>query len=455
MTNSLMTEASLAVEPLGSDDAPLTYVLLDVGAWEALSEGPSSIEAVLATTDLDAAHWLAEGLPRPTVVAAIRPEGMALCELGSAVDGEGGAARSVAASGFCSLSGVLDPSFVERLTPTDDDLAETIVDALGALTGRSWDAAARAGSRGKLSAWSCSSPTGDAAIVLSDGSELRPWRPCLPDKVAGMVPQALDSWEDAAAASFWSGRTDEAVMLTEYARRKTAGTARLKRVAMDALVSAEGLPGKLRDVSVSGDEMTIKVGRRTYWFDVDRDADGWVTGVRFSRPASREGEVAFVKEAISAAFKEASFKQALEDACSEAKPKLAMLDYVLQHPGPTGHPRRRTRLIEPYSYRRKSSTKRRYCYGWNVEEGGIRSYIVDNVKGARKTDRTFRPRFLVEIGAGRRLRAGIAQVVRKDLPATVSAAAVRRGHERFELAGGRGKIIRRLGHSVSTSKKKK
>jgi hypothetical protein len=55
----------------------------------------------------------------------------------------------------------------------------------------------------------------------------------------------------------------------------------------------------------------------------------------------------------------------------------------------------RTRLVEPYSYRR-SRAGDLLLYGWNVTEGGVRAYRADRITGVRVTDRPFAPRYAVE-----------------------------------------------------------
>jgi predicted nucleotidyltransferase component of viral defense system len=55
----------------------------------------------------------------------------------------------------------------------------------------------------------------------------------------------------------------------------------------------------------------------------------------------------------------------------------------------------RTRLVEPYSYRRSQPGDLLF-FGWNVPEGGIRAYRADRIAGVRVTNRPFAPRFRVE-----------------------------------------------------------
>jgi hypothetical protein len=55
----------------------------------------------------------------------------------------------------------------------------------------------------------------------------------------------------------------------------------------------------------------------------------------------------------------------------------------------------RTRLVEPYSFRRSQPGDLLF-FGWNVPEGGIRAYRADRIAGVRVTNRPFAPRFAVE-----------------------------------------------------------
>jgi len=55
----------------------------------------------------------------------------------------------------------------------------------------------------------------------------------------------------------------------------------------------------------------------------------------------------------------------------------------------------RTRLVEPYSFRRSRQGALLF-FAWNVPEGGIRTYRADRIAGARVTNRPFAPRFAVE-----------------------------------------------------------
>jgi len=234
-------------------------------------------------------------------------------------------------------------------------------------------------------------------------------------------------------------------ILTETLRPKMAASLRLKKLVTDFLTRDPEITGKVKEVRVSGDKLTAKVGRRTYIFEIERDSNGWVMNVKFVWPKHRRQETAKIEKKINKAFSDAQFAQVLVDACAEKTPKLVMLDYVrIDNNG------RRTRLVEPYSYRTKASTGRTYFYGWNVEEGGIRSYITDRIQGARKTDQTFKPRFLVEIGAAVRAKKKVQYRITKGTSPTVSKAVVRRAHERFDLKGGYGKIIKALGRSVAT-----
>ena len=56
----------------------------------------------------------------------------------------------------------------------------------------------------------------------------------------------------------------------------------------------------------------------------------------------------------------------------------------------------RTRLVEPYSFRRSQAGDLLF-FGWNVPEGGIRAYRADRIAGVQVTNQPFAPRFGVEI----------------------------------------------------------
>lgn len=67
------------------------------------------------------------------------------------------------------------------------------------------------------------------------------------------------------------------------------------------------------------------------------------------------------------------------------------------------------RLVEPYALafkRRKDGVAREYFYAWDLSGGrsgqsGIKSFISDNVQSVQLTDRTFEPRFPIELsGSG-------------------------------------------------------
>ncbi|MYJ94869.1 MAG: WYL domain-containing protein [Proteobacteria bacterium] len=58
--------------------------------------------------------------------------------------------------------------------------------------------------------------------------------------------------------------------------------------------------------------------------------------------------------------------------------------------------RRSSRLIEPYSLRR-SSEGNVLLYGTRDDNGQVRAYRVDRIRGATVTDRTFIPRYMIEL----------------------------------------------------------
>ena len=75
---------------------------------------------------------------------------------------------------------------------------------------------------------------------------------------------------------------------------------------------------------------------------------------------------------------------------SAANRLLVDLDYE------TLQGRRSSRLIEPYSLRR-SSEGNVLLYGTRDDNGQIRAYRVDRIRGATVTDRTFIPRYAIEL----------------------------------------------------------
>jgi predicted nucleotidyltransferase component of viral defense system len=63
------------------------------------------------------------------------------------------------------------------------------------------------------------------------------------------------------------------------------------------------------------------------------------------------------------------------------------------------------RLIEPYALRR-SRAGNLLVYGVRVDNGAVRAYRVDRIEGVRVTDRPFRPRYAIELGAARPVSTG-------------------------------------------------
>jgi hypothetical protein len=50
------------------------------------------------------------------------------------------------------------------------------------------------------------------------------------------------------------------------------------QIVHDALSRSRAFRNLSKKVAIRGDEMTVKVGRRQYKFEVERDENGWVTG---------------------------------------------------------------------------------------------------------------------------------------------------------------------------------
>jgi len=54
------------------------------------------------------------------------------------------------------------------------------------------------------------------------------------------------------------------------------------------------------------------------------------------------------------------------------------------------------REVEPYSFRQTKRGVRLFAY--DVQKNAIRGFYVDNIQSAQITDRTYSPRWIVEIG---------------------------------------------------------
>lgn len=52
------------------------------------------------------------------------------------------------------------------------------------------------------------------------------------------------------------------------------------------------------------------------------------------------------------------------------------------------------REIEPYSLREKNGIE--YFYGYDINKGGIRAFIVDSIEDVRITDNNYSPQWPVE-----------------------------------------------------------
>lgn len=75
---------------------------------------------------------------------------------------------------------------------------------------------------------------------------------------------------------------------------------------------------------------------------------------------------------------------------SAANQLCVKLDYIDEHG------RRSTRTIEPYSLRRTLDNNF-ILHAWNVDRDQHRSYRVDRIQGAQTTNRTFTPRYAIEL----------------------------------------------------------
>jgi hypothetical protein len=371
--------------------------------------------------------------------------------------------ESMADSGFCRLELTNPAAKIHEITASSTDEGEIVQDLAAYWFGEGKWKAKLAQETSDLLIWTCINESEKAPVFIASSfrGTVFPFSALPAGSSETMVNEqialakefgyrsSMEDFEDRLRNAVLPVSEDFAFpstgILTETLRPKMAASLRLKKLVTDLLTRDPEMTGQVKEVLVSGDKLTAKVGRRTYIFDIERDPSGWITNIKFVWPKHRKQETLDIEKKINKAFSDAQFAQVLVDACSEDVPKLVMLDYIrIDNNG------RKTRLVEPYSYRTKSSTGRTYFYGWNVEEGGIRSYITDRIQGARKTDQVFKPRFLIEIGAAVRSKKKVKYKITKDTPATVSKAVIARAHERFDLKGGYGKIIKALGRSVDT-----
>ncbi len=53
------------------------------------------------------------------------------------------------------------------------------------------------------------------------------------------------------------------------------------------------------------------------------------------------------------------------------------------------------RVVEPFSFRPEGTTDR--LMAWDVNKQGVRSFITENIRSARMTDRPFIPKYPVEL----------------------------------------------------------
>lgn len=53
------------------------------------------------------------------------------------------------------------------------------------------------------------------------------------------------------------------------------------------------------------------------------------------------------------------------------------------------------REVEPFSFRPEGTTDR--LMAWDVEKQGVRSFITENIRSARMTERTFIPKYPIEL----------------------------------------------------------
>lgn len=53
------------------------------------------------------------------------------------------------------------------------------------------------------------------------------------------------------------------------------------------------------------------------------------------------------------------------------------------------------REIEPFSFRPEGTTDR--LMAWDVDKQGVRSFLTENIRTARMTERTFIPKYPIEL----------------------------------------------------------
>lgn len=53
------------------------------------------------------------------------------------------------------------------------------------------------------------------------------------------------------------------------------------------------------------------------------------------------------------------------------------------------------REVEPFSFRPEGTTER--LMAWDVDKQGVRSFITENIRSVRMTERTFIPKYPIEL----------------------------------------------------------
>lgn len=464
----LITESEIKEDTfkrfVGKEDdiSETIYFLVEDGCLQEITSFPLILaDGIMATNELEAIEALREHQGMSHRICYVNSKDLKAGDLQPLQKKYEHWRESLAETGFCRLELTNPSAIIYEVTPDALDEGEMVQDLAAFWFGEGEWKATVAEKTTDLLVWTCVNESDQAPIFIASSfrGTVFPFSAIPAGSSEAMIKEQVSLAEEYGYRSSmedFEKRLRDAVlpvsedfvpsgegMLTETLRPKMAASLRLKKLVTDLLTRDSEITGKVKEVRVSGDKLTAKVGRRTYIFEIERESNGWIRNVKFIWPKHRKQETASIEKKINKAFSDAQFAQVLVDACSEKKPKLVMLDYVRIDTGG-----RRTRLVEPYSYRTRASTGRTYFYGWNVEEGGIRSYITDRIKGARKTDKDFKPRFLVEIGAAQRAKKKVKYRITKGTSPTVSKAVVRRAHERFDLKGGYGKIIKALGRSV-------
>lgn len=70
--------------------------------------------------------------------------------------------------------------------------------------------------------------------------------------------------------------------------------------------------------------------------------------------------------------------------------KTIIIDYIELNGTEEG-----PREVEPYSFRPKGTTEK--LFAWDIVKDGIRSFFTDRIKSTKITNKTFTPRYEIEL----------------------------------------------------------